>query len=213
MKSKISQNKIWEEIAEPWKIFRVKPVEEVMEFLKDKNGKVLDLGCGSGRNFTKTKGKIYGVDFSNNMLKFAKIHAKRKKINVILKKAEVNKLPFKNNFFDAAIFIAVLHCVPDENKRKKALKELFRVLKPNSKALITVWDKNIERFRKSPKELFLPWKHLGKEYLRYYHLYDKKEFLHLLREVGFEIIEAYDSKNPHGLYSKKNLEVIVRKLE
>lgn len=211
MKPKISQNEIWEEIAEPWKTFRVKPVEEVVEFLKDKEGKILDLGCGSGRNFTKIKAKTYGVDFSNSMLKFAKAQAKKKKMDVILKKAEANKLPFSDNFFDAAIFIAVLHCIPDERKRKKALKELLRVLKPNSEALITVWDKNQARFKKSPKELFIPWKHLGREYLRYYHLYNRKEFLQLLKEVGFEIVEDYDSANPLGLYSRKNIEVLVRK--
>lgn len=211
MKPKISQNEIWEEISEPWKTFRVHPVPEVVEFLKDKEGKILDLGCGSGRNFTKTRGKTYGVDFSNNMLKFAKANAEKKKIPVVLRKAEVNKLPFKDNFFDAAIFIAVLHCIPDERKRKKALKELLRVLKPNSEALITVWDKNQARFRRSSKELFIPWKHLGKEYLRYYHLYDKKELLHLLKEIGFEIVEDYDSDNPLGLYSRKNIEVLVRK--
>lgn len=211
MKPQISQNQVWEEIAEPWKTFRVKPVPEVAEFLKDKKGKILDLGCGSGRNFTKTKGKIYGVDFSNNMLKFAKAYAQKKKFDMILKKAEVNKLPFKDNSFDAAIFIAVLHCIPDERKRKRALKELLRVLKPDSEALITVWDKNQKRFRKSSKELFIPWRHSGKEYLRYYHLYDKKELLHLLKEVGFEIVEDYDSANPLGLYSRKNIEVLVRK--
>ena len=132
---------------------------------KDKEGKILDLGCGSGRNFTKIKAKTYGVDFSNSMLKFAKAQAKKKKMDVILKKAEANSLPFSDNFFDAAIFIAVLHCIPDERKRKKALKELLRVLKPNSEALITVWDKNQARFKKSPKELFIPWKHLGKNRL------------------------------------------------
>lgn len=79
MKPEISQDKIWDEISVPWKNFRVKPVEEVVNFLKNKEGKILDLGCGSGRNFTKTKGKIYGVDFSNNMLKFAKAYAKKRK--------------------------------------------------------------------------------------------------------------------------------------
>lgn len=130
---------------------------------------------------------------------------------MILKKAHADKLPFKDNFFDAAIFIAVLHCIPDENKRKKALKELFRVMKSGTECLITVWDKNQKRFKKSEKDLFLPWRHLGKEYMRYYHLYNKKDLLPLIKKTGFRILKANDSANPDGLYSKRNIVVFARK--
>ena len=42
-----SQEKIWDAIAEEWNRFRQKQVAEAIEFLKDKKGKILDLGCGS----------------------------------------------------------------------------------------------------------------------------------------------------------------------
>ena len=40
-----NQQKVWDSIAEDWNRFRVKTVEEVKDFLKDKKGKILDLGC------------------------------------------------------------------------------------------------------------------------------------------------------------------------
>src|SRR3989344_7980635 len=174
-----NQEKVWDDISHTWKMYRSEEIKEVAEFLKNKSGKILDLGCGSGRNFVKLKGIydgenscIYGVDFSQNMLDYARAHANKKGFNVKLKKAEAFDLPFKENSFDAAIFAAVLHCITDAGKREKALKELFRVLKPNAEAWISVWDKNQERFKNKEKEIFIPWKYDGKEHKRYYYLYD-----------------------------------------
>ena len=207
----MEQEDVWNAISQPWKSFRIKPIEEVAEFLKNKKGKILDSGCGSGRNFVDIKGTIYGVDFSENMLKFAKEHAEKNKLNVELVKAEAFDLPFENDFFDSAIFVAVLHCIPDAKNREKSLKELFRVMKPNSEAFISVWDKNQERFKNSVKDSFLPWKHEGKEYMRYYYMYDTKEILDLLKRTGFEIVKFNNSENPNGFYSRKNIDIIVRK--
>lgn len=206
-----NQQRVWDYIAESWRMFRVKPVKEVSDFLKNKKENILDLGCGSGRNFFKVNGTIYGVDFSEKMLKFAKDYADKSKFDVKLTKAETYNLPFEDNFFDAAIFIAVLHCIDSSEKREKSLKELFRVLKPNAEALITVWDKDQQKFSNYKKESLIPWKINGKEYLRYYYFYDKKELVNLLELVGFEIIKVNYSKNPDGLYSKKNIDITVRK--
>ena len=60
----------------------------------------------------------------------------KKQIKSKLCVSSLENLPFKDNFFDAAIFVAVLHCIPTHEGREKSLHELLRVLKPNSKALI-----------------------------------------------------------------------------
>jgi len=145
------------------------------------------------------------------MIKHAKEYSKKNKIEAEFVKASADSLPFKEKFFDSAIFIAVLHCIETKEKREKTLKELLRVLKPNSKALISVWDYNQERFKDSEKESFIPWKHGKKEYMRYYYLYDKQEFIDLLKKVGFKIIKVMDKNNSNGFYSKKNLIAIVKK--
>jgi|TARA_Y100000031_G_scaffold146976_1_gene181463 ubiquinone/menaquinone biosynthesis C-methylase UbiE len=207
----MDQKEVWNSIAQPWKTFRVKPLKEVVEFLKNKEGKILDLGCGTGRNFLKIKGIIYGVDFSEEMLEHAKKYSKKNKIKAEFVEASAASLPFKDNFFDSAIFIAALHCIPNAKERENSLKELLRVLKPNSKALITVWNYNQEKFKNSKRESFIPWKYDGNKYMRYYYLYDEKEFLSLLKKVGFEIIKIMDKENPSGLFSRKNIITIVKK--
>ena len=78
----MNQQKVWNKIALEWNKFRIKPLKEVQEFLKNKKGNILDLGCGTGRNFIKINGLIYGIDFSSKMIKFAKINAEKKDIKV-----------------------------------------------------------------------------------------------------------------------------------
>lgn len=189
------QEKVWDKIANPWKIFRDEPFGGVVEFLKDKKGNILDLGCGSGRNFVKIDGKIYGVDFSEKMVEMARERAEDKKISAEIFKAEAYDLPFENDFFDSAICIAVIHCVEKEINRKKALEELFRVLKKGGEAMITVWSRNEERIRNKPREAMIPWTVGGKKYMRYYYIYEKKEFEDLLKSVGFKIVSLTEDKN------------------
>ncbi len=214
----ISQEEVWDNIANPWKDFRAKPIPEAIDFLKNKKGKILDLCCGSGRNFTKIKGVIYGVDFSKNMLKYAKKFADKEKIKVVLKKSKADKIPFGDGFFDSAIYVASLQCLASEKARKNSLKELYRVLNLGAEAMITVWDKNQEKFKDAPKQNFISWKIKGKgEFRRYYYLYEKSELIGLLKEIGFSIIKIYEKGNENPgykkrkRYSEKNIVVVVKK--
>ena len=62
--NEINQEKVWDTIAPEWEKVRQTPSPTVINFLKDKKGKILDLGCGSGRNFLKNKNyQVYGTDF------------------------------------------------------------------------------------------------------------------------------------------------------
>ena len=91
-----------------------------------KEAKILDAGCGTGgaikflnkNNFKNT----YGIDFSDQSIKFCKLN-KLKNIS----KGSVNKLPYKNNYFDAVICLDVLY--HEGVEPKKALEEFYRVLK------------------------------------------------------------------------------------
>jgi len=191
----MKQEKVWNAIAEEWRKYRVKPVKEAKNFIKKTKGRILDLGCGSGRNFAKTKGTIYGIDFSQKMLKYAKEYAKSKGFKVITKKASATKIPFKNNFFDRAIFISTLHCIKSKKSRERALKELNRVLKQGAEAMISVWSRKQKRLKNKPKECMIPWTVKGKKYYRYTYIYNKKELQKLLKKIGFKILKTEENEN------------------
>lgn len=184
-----SQKKVWNRIASEWHRFKEKPSENVMEFLETQEGNILDLGSGSGRHLSKIKkGKIWLLDFSKGMIKLAEEKAKKEKISAEFFISNMEKLPFKNNFFDSAICISSLHCLETSKKRTLAVKELHRVLKPKAHALIGVWNKNSERFKNSPKERFVKWRDKGE---RFYYLYEPEEIYDLFKKHGFKIKKKF----------------------
>jgi len=197
-----TQKQTWNNLAGDWYELKNNPIKNVMIFLSKQQGKILDLGSGAGRHLTKIKnGKMYLVDFSDEMIKFARKKAAQKNIPAKFFVAEISELPFENNFFDSAIAISSIHCEKNSTKREKAVKELYRVLKPKAKSYITFYNKDSKQFRNSGKEKFIRWK--NKE-TRYYYIFDEEEAHELFKKSGFKIIKTFDKI--------RSIEFIVEKL-
>ncbi len=213
---KPDQEKIWGKIAESWKKYVVNSIPIVEEFLENKKGKVIDFGCGTGRNMIpNTKIIYYGVDFSENQLKSAKEYVKKNQIKAKLHKLKIDKLDkkkFKDEMFNYGLFIGSLHCLETAKEREGALKEFYRVLKQNSEALISVWNSEDKRFDhvKNHGEGYISWYKNRIPYMRYYYLYKKSELLRLLSSFGFKLLEFYQPRE-HDRFSKKNWIIRVRK--
>ena len=157
-------------------------------------GRILDIGCGSGRNllpFAKAGFDCYGIDFSEEMLKHAAEFGKTNKIKLKLKYGRAQFIPFPTKSFDYAMSIAVLHHLKKED-HLRALSEMFRVLKNNGKAVITVWNHLNPKFFKFilKKEAFVPWKLNDQTYLRYYYFFSFWELKKLIRKAGFKILHS-----------------------
>jgi len=190
----MNQQKVWDRIAKEWAECRTQISPAVKDFLKGKKGRILDLGCGSGRNFIKSKNSIfYCVDFSPEMLKYAQKRAEQLEIKAKFIKAKSSRIPFPDNYFDSAICIALLHCI--KKGRQKTLEELYRVLKPNRKAFISVWSRQSPRLKNKPKECKIPWTTgQGKE-KRYTYVYEKNELECEIRDAGFNILKSWENRN------------------
>jgi ubiquinone/menaquinone biosynthesis C-methylase UbiE len=192
----MDQEKVWDAIASSWDARRNRVFPEVIEFLRDTNGNYLDLGCGTGRNFLKLSGaKCYGVDFSDGQLKLAREAAEKKGVPVDLRKSDATKLPFEDNFFDKVLFHSVIHCVDSGEDRKKALEEIYRVLRVGGVAMITAWGRKSPRLKNKEKETVVPWTNNEKEYLRSTYIYDFDELEDLLKGIGFKIISGEEREN------------------
>lgn len=202
----MNQQEVWDSIAEPWHRFRTKPYEDLKEFLQNKKGPILDLGCGSGRNFIAGK-KYIAIDFSENMLRYAKKHAEKSGVEASLVKADLTKLPIKSNILDTVLLVATLHVL--EN-RDDCLKEMSRVMHNNSEAFVTVWNRIQPRLFLSKKESYIPWKVGSKVYFRYYYLFTKTGLKKLLSSY-FAVKKIFGSKEKAFKLFSKNIIAIVKK--
>jgi ubiquinone/menaquinone biosynthesis C-methylase UbiE len=201
-----SQENIWNSLAEQWNRFRSKPFPETVLYLSRtwKNGKLLDIGCGNGRNLISFAEKDFiceGIDFSIEMVKNAKSKFKKLGLKAKFHASNMTKLPFKDNSFDYLICIASFHHL-NKLDQEKALDEFKRILKPGGKMYITTWNKWQSKFLFSEKEIFVPWKVGDKTYQRYYYLFNYYEFKNLLSK--YFKIESADGK------FGKNIELIVK---
>ena len=126
------QRSVWEGIAKSWNERRQEPWKEVVDF-SEKRKFLLDLGCGSGRNFLKGR-KYIGIDFSAEMLKLAKQNAKKKGAKAHLIRADLSALPLKSEKFDSVLLVASLHVLVGDKKRRDCLNEVNRVMKKGGSA-------------------------------------------------------------------------------
>jgi len=110
------------------------------QILKDRyqsGAKILDAGCGSGRNlrwFYQPDYEIYGTDTNKDQLKFCQELYEKQKNN--FKYSDIEETPYESNYFDHVICIAVLHFAKDLNQFLKMFDELLRILKPQGSLLI-----------------------------------------------------------------------------
>jgi ubiquinone/menaquinone biosynthesis C-methylase UbiE len=217
-KKGLNQEKIWDFVAKSFPEERIVPTMLVKDFLENKKGRVIDLGCGNCKNMIPNKNlEYYGVDFSKKQLETAKKHLKKHKIKAILIKADIENLSFMDNFFDYGLIIGAIHCLETKEKRENTLKEFYRILKPNAEALISVWDSSDPRFANLDKDIYMSWKTKKGNLMRYYYLFDKQEIIDLLEKKGFKILKFYDSdkskdKDKKDRFSKKNWVIKIKKM-
>ncbi len=109
--------------------------KETMKKMDVKKGDTaLDVCCGTGdwaialADSVGPEGKVYGLDFSKNMLKIAEEKTKSKELTQLeLIHGNAMELPFEDDTFDYVTIGFGLRNVPDY---MQVLKEMRRVVKP-----------------------------------------------------------------------------------
>jgi ubiquinone/menaquinone biosynthesis C-methylase UbiE len=124
---------------------QLKPAQDkLLEMAELKPGeKLIDIACGTGLvSFPAAEklgrnGFVLATDISDNMVKIGNESANEKKYtNIRFERMDAEELNVPDEEYDVAICALGLMYVPDP---VKALKEMFRVLKPGGRAVAAVW--------------------------------------------------------------------------
>lgn len=188
----------FDSIAEHFDKTRNRPWKEVVEFIKNIDGRLLDIGCGNGRHILegiKNGLKVVGIDASRELLKISKKKfGKEIKKDVDLIRSGVKDLPFKKNSFDNVIYIATIHHLKDG--RVGSLKEAKRVLRPEGRILISSWARELDRWdlEKEESEVLVPWHREDGEIIdRFYHLYTLDQLEKDVVKSGLSVSRTFRS--------------------
>ncbi|MFP5387069.1 MAG: class I SAM-dependent methyltransferase [Bacteriovoracia bacterium] len=123
--------KLYDFILKPVETFHLGHIRDSL--LSSARGKTLEIGAGTGLNFSHyPQGiEVVATDYDENMLKAAKKHGLSHHVKVEV--ADAQNLPYPDNEFDTVVATLVFCSIPDPDK---ALREVHRVLKPGGSFLL-----------------------------------------------------------------------------
>lgn len=172
----------YNQIAKSFSKTRYKKWDCVINFLKNIkfDEKVLELGCGNGKNIYDIKDQSIGVDICPELCNICK----EKGINII----ESDILDFNTeDKFDYILCIAVIHHLNNLKDRIKLIKKIKSLLKENGKAIITCWNTNETKYKFTHGDNMVKFGQIN----RYYYIFKPNELYDLCKNE-FEIISSYE---------------------
>lgn len=107
-------------------------LDQILKGKIDKEYKILDAGCGEGRNLTyfiNNDYDIYGVDANPTAIKMLRMRAKNYEPDRFIQ-TSIEEMIFPPKVFDYIISSAVLHFAKDHDHFNSMIQAMVKVLKP-----------------------------------------------------------------------------------
>ena len=174
-------------------------LDRFLQLIEALNLRILDIGCGNGKDtaYLMSKGAtVVGINYSSKMLKEAKKHVQ----NGVFHLMDMRNLEFPNNTFDGVWANGCIYHVP-KAEFGQVLKEVIRVLKPAGVFSFNAKAGTGEGLEYNPKSFAG-----GPRFYAYYTISEIKE---RLKEADLEVIEA---KNyPQKIFNERIFHIWARK--
>ncbi|SIO06100.1 class I SAM-dependent methyltransferase [Algoriphagus halophilus] len=111
-------------------------LDQILKGRFSKEMKILDAGCGEGRNtvyFIREGYQIFGIDPNEIAIQYCRYQAKsldpKYDVHRFLE-GKLEDIPFHSSSFDAVICSAVLHFASGVDNFWEMIDEIYRILKP-----------------------------------------------------------------------------------
>lgn len=180
--------KTYEKIADDYykDHFDINDIKSIADFFikRLKGQKILDIGCGPGRDakyFSEHNLQVTGIDLTSNFLKIASLNAPNAKFIQM----DMRNLDFSENSFDGIWASASFLHVPKKDA-KNTLLGFKKVLKPMGIIYLSVKQGDGEKFIQ---------KDSYKENEKFFVFYTEKEFRLLVKSCNFKLIKVLINKH------------------
>lgn len=167
--------------------------ELALKLLRKKisNGKVLDLGCGGGRNiilFSKAGFTVSGVDFSKKAVELAKQNCSEHKISAELVLGDVLNLKFSDSSFDCLLDFGLFHHLR-KTAYKCYFKNILRVLRNDGYYVLYAFSSRSNKTNRFNPKAGRNWAVFLGHYYHYFSLSEiRKIFCRYFKIVKTELI-------------------------
>lgn len=153
------------------------------DIMKDLKGKVLEVGVGTGKNinYYPENVDISAIDFSEKMLKKAKLKADALNKKVEFHNMDAENMDFEDNTFDVVFTTCVFCSVPDPIQ---GLKEIKRVCKNGGKIIM------IEHVRSEKKVLGLLMDVLNPLVVNSYGANINRRTIDNIKKAGYSMVDV-----------------------
>lgn len=133
---------------------------EKIFFNEKKKGKLLEYAFGDGCNtlhLLECGYNVYGLDVAKEALNSTKSRLKKypklkKKLKLSLLPLSATKIPYPDSYFSYGVALSILSLLGSENKVRRFLTELRRVMAPKGKIIIDINDHQSE-FSEGKKQI------------------------------------------------------------
>jgi len=177
----------YEELAEDYykTHFDIDEIKNIADFFIQnlKGQKILDIGCGPGRDakyFSEHGLEVTGIDLTSNFVKLASQNVPNAKFI----KMDMRNLDFPKNTFDGIWVCASFLHIP-KSEVKNTLLGFRRILKPNGLLYISVKQGTGEKFIEKEE-------YRGK--IKFFAFYTEDKFKNLIESCNFKILKVIIDK-------------------
>ena len=180
-----------------------KSADKIVEMVKDGN-KVLDYGCGTGRNIR------YIIENTNNVITdgtdiIEQLEKQHDKHDILRKKGVCIDISsnIKNNYYNYILCSHVLNVIDNDGVKLNVLQDIHNKLINSGIAIVEVRTKKDVESAKTKEKYGDGWKIKKGNSFTYQEAITKEKMETLVKNAGFEIVEHVFNTSNHIIIIRK----------